>query len=844
MLFAFLVISGFAVLAAAAGIYAIRQGGAQLDRVDARVPVTLASLELSASVERIIAAAPALLAATERQRRAEVTAQLAAEVTRLNVKLHDLESDATRGPLLLEIRPFVSALTANIVALENAVARRSAVNDTINALRRDVFQISAETHRLLAPTLMVLDSRIAELVGASRGAGTSGADSGRQLAALIEQRGPAETAKELFAAATDMLVEASTADQLRLPVLVFQLGRAQRNLDATSARMDAKLRPLFEEQVGRLREFVDGPNAIATARKLELALIGEAERHLVENGGLSSQLTAAVGRLADAAKRDIGEATRSAVSVQGASTRVLAALVALSLLTSALIVWLYVGRSIVRRLTNLNDGMLAIANGRLHTPITVGGTDEVSAMGRAVEIFRRNTLERDALLVEREQAASLLEREVEARTAELAQSVAQLRALGEVSQAVNSTIDLETVLATIVAKAVQLSGTEAGSIYVFDAASREFQLRSTYGMDESLISGVNVAPIRMGDSTIVDQATVQGVPVQIADILEDEPARVHAAVLRAGFRAVLTIPLLGAEGIVGALVVRSRRPGEVPKATVELLQTFAAHSVLAIQNARLFEEIIRKSGELETAMLRIKALHDEVQALNLGLEAKVRAQVEELERFGRLRRFLAPQLAQAVVSAGGERILETHRREIVSLFCDLRGFTSFAETAEPEDIMRLLAEYHGAVGPLIRKYEGTLDRFTGDGMMVFFNDPLPCPDAPQRAIRLAIEMRDAVARLALCWAKRGHNMGCGIGVAQGYATLGRIGFDDRVDYTAIGAVINLAARLCAQAGHGQVLTSGRLAAAVDGLAKVESLGELTLRGMSRPVPIINLIDLR
>jgi len=333
-------------------------------------------------------------------------------------------------------------------------------------------------------------------------------------------------------------------------------------------------------------------------------------------------------------------------------------------------------------------------------------------------------------------------------------------------------------------------------------------------------------------------------PVQIADILKDDASRVHVAIRRAGFRALLAIPLLGAEGIVGALVVRSRRPAEVPKATVELLQTFAAHSVIAIQNARLFEEVTRKSGELEIAMLRIKALHDEVQALNLGLEAKVRAQVEELERVSRLRRFLAPQLAQAVVSAGDERILETHRREIVSLFCDLRGFTSFAETAEPEDIMALLAEYHGAVGPLIRKYEGTLDRFTGDGMMVFFNDPMPCPDAPQRAVRLAIEMRDAVAQLALGWARRGHNLGCGIGMAQGYATLGRIGFEDRIDYTAIGAVINLAARLCAQAGNGQVLASGRMAAAVDGLAKVESLGELTLRGMSRPVPVVNLIGLR
>jgi class 3 adenylate cyclase len=240
------------------------------------------------------------------------------------------------------------------------------------------------------------------------------------------------------------------------------------------------------------------------------------------------------------------------------------------------------------------------------------------------------------------------------------------------------------------------------------------------------------------------------------------------------------------------------------------------------------------------AMLRIKALHDEVQALNHGLEAKVQAQVEELERVGRLRRFLAPQLAQAIVSAGDDKMLDNHRREIVALFCDLRGFTGFAETAEPEDIMALLSEYHGALGPLIRKYEGTLDRFTGDGMLVFFNDPLPCADAPERAARLALEMRQAVAALAPVWARRGHRLGFGIGMAQGYATLGRIGFEDRFDYTAIGAVINLASRLCAEAADGQILTSGRLAAAVEAMAEVEDLGERQLRGMSRPVAIANL----
>jgi len=244
------------------------------------------------------------------------------------------------------------------------------------------------------------------------------------------------------------------------------------------------------------------------------------------------------------------------------------------------------------------------------------------------------------------------------------------------------------------------------------------------------------------------------------------------------------------------------------------------------------------------AMLRIKALHDEVQALNRGLEAKVKAQVEELERVGRLRRFLAPQLAQAIVSGGEEKVLENHRREIVALFCDLRGFTAFSETAEPEDIMAVLAEYHGAVGPLIRQHEGTLDRFTGDGMLVFFNDPLPCLDAPQRAARLAIGMRAAVSALVPGWKRRGHQLGIGLGMAQGYATLGRIGFEDRFDYTAIGAVINLAARLCADAADGQILVSGRLAAAVEDIAEVEDMGERTIRGMSRPVSVVDLRALR
>ena len=244
------------------------------------------------------------------------------------------------------------------------------------------------------------------------------------------------------------------------------------------------------------------------------------------------------------------------------------------------------------------------------------------------------------------------------------------------------------------------------------------------------------------------------------------------------------------------------------------------------------------------AMLRIKALHDQITSLNEGLEKKVLDQVDELERVGRLKRFLAPQLAQAIISTGDEKILDNHRREVAAFFCDLRGFTSFSETAEPEDIMDLLSEYHGAVGPLIRKYEGTLDRFTGDGMLVFFNDPVPCPDPAARAAKLALEMRAAVAQLVPQWAKRGHTLGFGIGMAQGYATLGRIGFEDRFDYTAIGAVINLAARLCGDAKDGQILVTGRLATAIEDVVEMEDLGEREVRGMSRPIAVYNLVALK
>jgi adenylate cyclase len=242
------------------------------------------------------------------------------------------------------------------------------------------------------------------------------------------------------------------------------------------------------------------------------------------------------------------------------------------------------------------------------------------------------------------------------------------------------------------------------------------------------------------------------------------------------------------------------------------------------------------------SLARIKRYHDTItrQAAELAqwtaeLEARVNTQLEELQRMNRLRRFLSPQVAELVINSGDDSFLGSHRREIVVVFCDLRGFTAFAESSEPEEVMGVLREYHAALGELIFRYEGTLERFTGDGLMVFFNDPIPLDDPTHRAVEMALAMRDRVAGLVEGWSRLGHDLGFGVGIAQGFATLGRIGYEGRFDYAAIGTVTNLAARLCGEADAGQVLVSQRVFSAVEAVAAGEPVGALELKGFSRPI---------
>jgi adenylate cyclase len=251
------------------------------------------------------------------------------------------------------------------------------------------------------------------------------------------------------------------------------------------------------------------------------------------------------------------------------------------------------------------------------------------------------------------------------------------------------------------------------------------------------------------------------------------------------------------------------------------------------------------------SLLRIKELQDEVQSQaaelsewNQKLAHRVEEQVNQLERLGRLKRFFSPQLAELIVSGDTEDPLKTHRRDLTVVYLDLRGFTAFAETAEPEEVMEILHEYHAAMGKLILEYEGTLEHFAGDGMMIFFNDPVPVENAAERAVRMTLAMRERVKELTMKWRKLGHDLDFGVGIAQGYATIGAIGFEGRWEYGAIGSVPNLAARLCGEAKPGEILVTQRLLGGVDELVEAEPAGELTLKGFHRPVPAHRVVGLK
>jgi adenylate cyclase len=415
---------------------------------------------------------------------------------------------------------------------------------------------------------------------------------------------------------------------------------------------------------------------------------------------------------------------------------------------------------------------------------------------------------------------------------QLRESLRQQTAAAEVLKIISSSPgDLTPVFETMLANAVNICGAKFGNLFLCDGD--KFTIVAMHGAPPALAEWWRSNPtIRPGPQTGLARL-VETKQVNQTEDLKATAAYAERDLLRvatvelAGARTLVDIPLLKDDVLVGAIVIYRQEVRLFTDKEIELLTSFAAQAVIAIENARLLSELRQRT--------------EEVVKLNQQLEQRVADQVGEIERMGRLRRFLPPQVADLIVASGTEKQLESHRREITALFCDLRGFTGFSESADPEDVMTLLRDYHAAIGAIVIKYSGTLERYAGDGVMVVFNDPVPVENPALQAVLMALEMRVAIGALIEKWRDLGHDLGFGIGIAHGFATLGTIGFEGRFDYAAIGTVSNVASRLCDEAKPGQILISPRVRQAVDKAVTVEPIGEFALKGIRRPMAAYNVL---
>jgi class 3 adenylate cyclase len=401
---------------------------------------------------------------------------------------------------------------------------------------------------------------------------------------------------------------------------------------------------------------------------------------------------------------------------------------------------------------------------------------------------------------------------------DLAKKSNEVRIIQQISSEITSTLDLDEVLAIVLRAMERVLGFQYSMILLKDLAEAKLRVFASRGYEPSGV-GAEVAlghgvlgvvaerkrMMRIGNigATVAYLGSIRARMEAAGDIAPGDAAPVLPGLAKA--QSQLALPLLVKDRLVGVLTVESPKANAFDELDEILLTIVANQAATAIDNARTYQMV---------------------------------------EKLGRLKRFFSPQLAELIVTGGADDPLKTHRRDVTVVFLDLRGFTAFAETAEPEEVMSVLREYHGEMGRLILEHEGTLERFTGDGMMIFFNDPTPVADPARRAVRMALAMRERVTPLCERWRRRGHELDLGIGIAEGYATIGAIGFEGRWDYGAIGTVTNLAARLCGEAKPSQILVTRRVASDAEDQIETEPIGPLVLKGLAKPVPAFNVVGLK
>jgi class 3 adenylate cyclase len=409
----------------------------------------------------------------------------------------------------------------------------------------------------------------------------------------------------------------------------------------------------------------------------------------------------------------------------------------------------------------------------------------------------------------------------------------------EILQVISRSRDDEAPVFDIILKSLmRLCDTPQAALYLVSQDCQSLEIVASRGKGREKLDRLRRAqpiPLANEHSSFV-QAFRLKEPLHIQDIQATPRWRssgdsaLKTAVELANMRTVLQVPLLSGDTCIGVLCVYRNEIKPYSEDEIALHRMFAAQAVIAIENVRQFKSL--------------QARTEEVQALNQTLEARVEAQVGEIERMGRLKRFLSPAVAEAVVSSGSDKLLSSHRALIAVLFCDIRGFTAFCETAEPEETIEVLQTYHEAMGQLINAHGAGVDHRMGDGIMVLFNDPLPREDPAGDALRLALAMRERMAILCSQWRRLGHRLGFGVGISLGYATVGMVGSEGRFEYTASGTTVNLAARLCDEAGDGEILLSPRACAAVEKDFEAELRGEMNLKGIQALVPVYRVIGPR
>ena len=415
--------------------------------------------------------------------------------------------------------------------------------------------------------------------------------------------------------------------------------------------------------------------------------------------------------------------------------------------------------------------------------------------------------------------------ELRQRTDDLSETLEQQTASAKVLEVISrSAFDLHAVFETVAESSVRLC--EADRAFIFQYDGELLRVKAFYNASPELADWVREHPVSPGNHLASARAALHRQTIHIPDVQVD-PDYFHGGKLVDAFRTVLTVPILKSDDLLGVIMIYRLNVQPFTEKQIALVETFADQAAIAIENTRLLQELRERT--------------EEVEKLNQHLEQRVADQVGEIERMSRLRRFLPPQVADLIVASGSEKQLESHRREITALFCDLRGFTGFTESADAEDVMALLRDYHAAIGELVIRYSGTLERYAGDGVMVVFNDPVPVENPALQAVLMALELRNALGALTHTWSRLGHEIGFGIGIAHGFATLGTIGYEGRFDYAAIGTVSNVASRLCDEAKPGQILISARVLTKVENAVKVEPVGEFELKGIRRPLAAYNVV---